>query len=304
MRCFINTGPEIHFFSFHKAQQTHVIISDAAGAQIVGKNLTFPCEKSGSYSQASRLALGTVGAKPRTNRSLASQISAPLSSCVSSCPPNVPNSSRFSDASKVSGTDAAYDDLLEQIPPPPVSSVLGEIEFGRKPLFESDCSLAAAALNPGMLKHGKIVDVNHLHVSLAHAHTSVLQATARQHGFRLAGERVSCSACSMAKENRAPTAHHTTARVKRPMELIHIDTAGPFPASLGGSQYAVIFVDSASRLQHPYGTRDKSAADILAVVRRFVADMGVLRVFRSETPQNTRTILSWNTATTLGSDVS
>ena len=28
--------------------------------------------------------------------------------------------------------------------------------------------------------------------------------------------------------------HHTTARTKRPMELVHIDTAGPFPASLGG----------------------------------------------------------------------
>ena len=37
------------FFSFRKAQQTHVIILHAAGAHIMGKNLTFPCEKSGSY---------------------------------------------------------------------------------------------------------------------------------------------------------------------------------------------------------------------------------------------------------------
>ena len=163
-----------------------------------------------------------------------------------------------------------------------MSSVLGEIEFGRKPLFESDCFLTAAALNPGMMKHGRVVDINHLHVSLAHAHTSVLKATARQHGFRLTGELVSCSACSMAKGNRAPTPHHTTARAKRPMELVHIDTAGPFPASLGGSRYVVMFVDSASRLQRPYGTRDKSAATILAVVKRFIADMGVPRAFRSD----------------------
>ena len=33
--------------------------------------------------------------------------------------------------------------------------------------------------------------------------------------------------------NRVPTAHHMTARAKRPMELVRIDTAGPFPASLG-----------------------------------------------------------------------
>ena len=54
---------------------------------------------------------------------------------------------------------------------------------------------------------------------------------------------------------------------------VHIDTAGPFPASFGGSRYVVMFVDSTSRLQRPYGTRDKSAAAVLAVVKRFIADM-------------------------------
>ena len=190
----------------------------------MGKNLTFPCEKSGSYLRATRLVPGTVGAKPRTNRALASQISAPLSRRVPSFPPSVPISSQVSSASKVSGTDAAHDDLLEPITSPPVNSVLGKIEFGRKPLFELGCFFTAAALNPGMMKHGKVVDINHLHVSLAHAHASVLQATAKQHGFRLTGQLVSCSVCSMAKGNRAPTAHHTTARANRSMELIHIDT--------------------------------------------------------------------------------
>ena len=163
-----------------------------------------------------------------------------------------------------------------------MTSALGKIEFGRKPLFESDCFLTAAALNPGMVKHGNVVDINHLHVSLAHAHGSVFQATARQHDFWLTGELVSCSACSMAKGNRARTAHHTTARVKRPMELVHIDTAGPFRASLGGSRYVVMFVDSASRFQRPYGTGDMSEAAILGVVKRFIADMGVPRAFRSD----------------------
>ena len=275
-------GLKFNIFSFHKAQQTHVIIFDAAGAHIMGKNLTFPFEESGSYLRATRLVPGTVGAKPRTNRALASEISAPLSSCVPSFPPSVPNSTRFSSTSKVSGIDAVYGDILEPLPSPLLSSVLGKIEFGRKPLFESDCFLTAAALNPGMLKHGKIVDTNHLRAFLAHAHASVLQATARQHGFRLTGELVSCSACSMTKGNRARTAHHTTARAKRLMELVHIDTAGPSPASLGGSRYVVMLVDSASRLQRPYGTRDKSAAATLAVVKRFIADMGIPRAFRSD----------------------
>ena len=231
-------GLKFNLFSFHKAQQ-HVIVLVAVGAHIVGENLSFPCDKSGSYLRAIRLTPGTVAAKAKTNRALASQISSLLSSCGLSCPPSVPNSSRFPSASNVSGTDAAYDDLLEPIPSPPISSVLGQIEFERKPLVESDCSLAAATLNPGMLKHGKVVDVNHIHVSLAHAHASVLQATARQHGFRLTGELVSCSSCSMAKGNRAPTVHHKAARAKRPMELVHIDTARPFPASLRGLRYVV-----------------------------------------------------------------
>ena len=43
-----------------------------------------------------------------------------------------------------------------------------------------------------------------------------------------------------------------------------------------------MFVGSTSRLQRPYGTRDKTAAAILAVVKRFIADMGVPRAFRSD----------------------
>ena len=142
--CDVSCVPDLKFilFSFHKAQQqTYVTILDAAGAHIVGENHTFPCEKSGSYLRATRLAPRAIEAKPKTNRVLASQISAPLSSCVPSCPPSVANSSRFSNASKVSGSEAAYGDLLEPIPSLPVTSVLGEIEFGRKPLFESDCFL-------------------------------------------------------------------------------------------------------------------------------------------------------------------
>ena len=46
-----------------------------------------------------------------------------------------------------------------------------------------------------------------------------------------------------------------------------------------GSRYVVMFVDSASRLQRPYGAREKSTDAIFSVVKRFVADMGVTRAF-------------------------
>ena len=86
----------------------------------------------------------------------------------------------------------------------------------------------------------------------------------------------------MAKKNRAANVHRMTARAKKAMEFVHTDTAVLFPVSLGGSRYVVIFVDSASRLHRPYNNRDNSTAAILAVVKRFIADMGVPRAFRSD----------------------
>ena len=43
-----------------------------------------------------------------------------------------------------------------------------------------------------------------------------------------------------------------------------------------------MFVDSVSRVQRPYGVREKSAAAILSVVKRFVADIRVPRAFRTD----------------------
>ena len=155
---------------------------------------------------------------------------------------------------------------LEPTPFPPLSSVSGEIQFvGKIPSrseYKIGTPLAAAALAPGLLKHGKEINIDHLHVSPAHAHASVLKATAKQHGIRLTRELVSRSACSRAKVYRASTPHHATRRATQPLGLVHIDTAGPYLTSLGGSRYVVMFVDSASRLQRAYGAREISAAAI------------------------------------------
>ena len=140
------------------------------------------------------------------------------------------------------------------------------------------CSPGGVFIN----KNKKVVDINHFHVSLAHVVSSVLKATARHHDIQLVGELAPCSGCSMAKGIHSPTPHRTTFRAAAPLDMVHIDTAGPFPKSLAGSRYVVMFVNSASRFQRPYETRDKSASAILGVVQRFVADMGVPRAFRAD----------------------
>ena len=85
------------------------------------------------------------------------------------------------------------------------------------------------------------------------------------------GERVSSTYSTSRDEARDASAG-----------TLHIDTAGPYPTSLGGSRYVVMFVDSASRLQRPYSVREKSAAAIFSVVKRFVADAEVPRAFQTD----------------------
>ena len=117
----------------------------------------------------------------------------------------------------------------------------------------------------------------------------------------LEGELALCSGCSMAKRIRASTPHHTTSRAAAPMDMVHIDTAGPFQESLGGSRYIVMFLDSASRFQRPFRARNESASAILGVVKRFVADMGVSRAFRTDNgPEYTNSTLFVDYCNALG----
>ena len=161
-------------------------------------------------------------------------------------------------------------------------------ETGRESesMLSGNAGMAAALLSPGgeFINTNKenVVDINHFHVSLAHAHSSVLKAIALQHDIQLVGELAPCSGCSMAKGIREPTPHHTTSRAAAPVDMVHIDTAGPFQESLGGSRYVVMSVDSASRFQRSYGTRDERASVILGVMKLLIADMEVPQAFRTD----------------------
>ena len=133
-------------------------------------------------------------------------------------------------------------------PLPPLVACWGRSSTGESPPFEcSDGSkVAIAALTPSKLKHAKVIDINDFHVSPAHAHASVMKATAEQHGVRLTKELVSCAACSMARGNRAPTPHHTTARAKRPMELVHISRGIAVRGDVCGQR-----ITSTAPVRHP-----------------------------------------------------
>ena len=122
------------------------------------------------------------------------------------------------------------------------SSVVTTREKGEESasVLSGSDGMAAAVLPPGGLliykNNKRVIDINNFYVSLAHAHSSALKATAQQHGIQLVGELAPCSGCSMAKGIRASAPHRTTSRAGAPLDLVHIDTARPFPESLGGSR--------------------------------------------------------------------
>ena len=273
--------PDLGFnlFSFHVMQEKHEIVLNKTGAHLLGGRLVSPRRRNGSSLRATR---ALPGSHANVNNALATFVEPPPHSFdgppsgppsplpySTVTPPVVHQTSGVSRSCRTSNAGTGF----------------GEESGESASVLSGGVGMATAVLSPGGVfvnnKKTTVVDINHFHVSLAHAHSSVLKATARQHGIQLVGELAPCSGCSMAKEIRASTPHHTMSRAAAPLDMVHIDTAGPFPESLGGSRYVVMFVDGASRFQRPYGTRDKSASAILGVAHRFVADMGLPRAFRT-----------------------
>ena len=186
--------PDLRFnlYSLHAVQRTHLIVSDASGTHIIGANLTFPRSSSGSYLRATRLPAGTVGARRRQVDVRATNLLRQLGHPIPPPPQEMPPRKNMCATGLHNSNVPGVVTILEPTPFPPLSYVLGEIQFVGKrpsrPKCRNGTPLATAALTPGPLEHGKELDINHLHVSLAHAHASVLKATAKQHGIRLTGD--------------------------------------------------------------------------------------------------------------------
>ena len=85
-----------------------------------------------------------------------------------------------------------------------------------EPVLGGNGGMAATVLSLGSVfvaskNKIQLVDVNHVHVSLAHIHSNVLKDTAWHHGIQLVDELSTCAGCLMANSIRAPTSHHTKA---------------------------------------------------------------------------------------------
>ena len=198
-----------------------------------------------------------------------------------------PDMSIYSDVQIMDGIDSTAH--TEFFPPPLNESVAQALDKSDwHALHVGDGMTAAADLAPGKRpftvgKPVKMVDINHFHFSTGHLGENLLRATALQHGIISTGVLQPCAGCVEAKGVRAGVPRRTTSRAARPMETAHIDLAGPYEASIGGSVYLIMLVDSASRWMRPYGMKKKS--ETTAYVKKFIADMnhmGLPRCFRTD----------------------
>ena len=119
-------GLGFNLCSLHYVQRTHLTVSDASGAHIIGANLTFPRSSSGSYLRATRLHAVSVGARRRqgdmraTNR--LRQLGHPIL-----LPPQEISPRRNMCATGLHNSNVpGVVTVLESTPFPPLSSVLGE----------------------------------------------------------------------------------------------------------------------------------------------------------------------------------
>ncbi|CAN0416100.1 unnamed protein product, partial [Hapterophycus canaliculatus] len=112
------------------------------------------------------------------------------------------------------------------------------------------------------------MDVNNLHVSLAHANERIVRETAKQMGIRATGTMAHCPSCAEVKAPRRGVRSHTSLQSRQPLELLYGDLSGPMPASRGGAKYVFLILDDFSGTGWPLYLKDKSAD---TVARAFLA---------------------------------
>ena len=87
-----------------------------------------------------------------------------------------------------------------------------------------------------------------------------------------------CHCCKEAKLTRAAKAAGSTSRAKEPLELIHVDTAGPMrTVSMFGNKYFTIFTDDYSRFRWIYFHKAKD--ELLDIFRKFQLDVQSVLIY-------------------------
>ena len=97
------------------------------------------------------------------------------------------------------------------------------------------------------LQKGNKVDINDAHTVLGHIGKALLEKTAKEIGWELIGTLRTCDACAKAKAVATRVPKTASEKATKPGERLFVDTSGPYPTSLGGSEYWFLAVDDFTR---------------------------------------------------------
>ncbi len=81
-----------------------------------------------------------------------------------------------------------------------------------------------------------------------------------------------CEPCLHGKQH-AVISRTPQQRAQKPLELIHSDSAGPFPPSISGYTYFIVYIDDFTRMGWIYLLKSKSADDVCEVFIQFKAEV-------------------------------
>jgi hypothetical protein len=86
----------------------------------------------------------------------------------------------------------------------------------------------------------------------SHISERMFKITAQRDNLVLTGKLQPCSACLLYKASQRPVKKDTLMKATYAGERIHMDVSGPFPPTLGGHRYWVMFKDQYSGMECLY----------------------------------------------------
>ena len=108
--------------------------------------------------------------------------------------------------------------------------------------------IVAAVLAPRKMR---LIDLNDVHVSLAHSHADILRETARQMEIKVFGELVPCARCSEVNGRRTAVPRTSECRSTGPLGRLFVHLSGQHPKSAGRAEYLMMIDDDYLRMGWP-----------------------------------------------------
>lgn len=122
-------------------------------------------------------------------------------------------------------------------------------------LYKIDCKVIRPAVTVNLIEHGDMLQLYHErmgHQDKRH----VKRLIEKELGVKTTNNGELCEGCIFGKAHRQPFGVRDKAT--KPGERIHSDVCGPFPSSISGYRYFVLFKDEYTRYRYVYFLKNKS----------------------------------------------